>query len=265
MFPLVGTGLQESASGQGGMPLIIPDEDLIVDTEEDVLAVVVSQVSDHRATRANPPRVVFPVLETMRGPVRNELHAHWDHPYDPEIGNPYGQPVTEKDRQGMRQYAKQPLVNPKVGGRWVIIGSSLAEYDPNEFFIAARFVLSEKRRRWVDEQFQRRKRYDAERALYRERWPEPLGLWASQLPEGARPVGDMEIHPGMQLLALWGTTTQCSAIEVQEDGRVKIRPHGYDSRWDAVVPRDKLMQYPPHLLKKTHPQARFTRGYSPPL
>ncbi len=74
------------------------------------------------------------------------------------------------------------------------------------------------------------------------------------MPPGARPVSaETELRPGTQVLVKYATTTQAFVIQLVEDGQVKIRPHGRDSRGDAVLSRDKLMLYPEELLKPEVP------------
>lgn len=244
-------GMAKSACGQAGMTLTIPDEDLIVDTDDDVFIVTVIRVSDHKATRANPPRVVLSVEETARGPEQKEFSVDWEFPYDPEFTPPDFFPIpTEAERKADRKFAREALDNPVLGSKWVIITFDPGDNDDvREFIVSGKFPLSKKRHRWVYEQLKLRNQYVAERILYRDRWLETIPLHGNQLSDGARQVDDgTELRPGTQLLLRWATTTPCSVIEVLKDGHVRVRRHGYDSRSDHVVKRETLMLYPANLL-----------------
>lgn len=230
---------------QGGMPLVVAEEDLIVDTDAEVFIVTVSQVSEHKATRAKPPRVVLKIDETIRGTARKILRTVWEHPCDPEINSFNGSGPTDAQRRELREYAREPLPNPNVGEKWLVMIETWPDGAPPILPIAGKFPLSEKRRRWVDEQLTLRKQYDAERIQYRETWPPPLAFGKNQLPYGARPAtGETALRPGTPVLVKYATTTQCYVVDVMKDGRVKVRPNGYDSRRDDIVLRDNLMLYP---------------------
>jgi hypothetical protein len=245
LLALVAAWPSRAAAWQGGMSLVIAEEDLIVDTDAEVFVVTVSAVSGHKATRARPPRVVLKIDETIRGTARKKLRTVWEYPFDPESDNADGPAPTKAQRQEMREYAREPLSNPQLGGRWLVIIDSWPDGAPPQLPIAAKFPLTAQRRRWAGEQLRLRKRYDAERRQYRETWPPALALWADQVPDGARPVtAATTLRPGTPVLVKYATTTQCYVVEVFRDGRVKIRPQGYDSRRDDVVLRDKLLLYP---------------------
>lgn len=243
LLALVAAWSGRAVAWQGGMTLVRAEEDLIVDTDAEVFVVTVSAVSGHKATRARPPRVVLKVDETIRGTARKKLRTVWEYPFDPESDNPDGPAPTKVQRREMREYAREPLANPQLGERWLVIIDSWP--DGTQLPIAAKFPLTAQRRRWADEQLRLRKRYDVERRQYRETWPPALALWADQVPDGARPVtAETTLRPGTPVLVKYATTTQCYVVEVFGDGRVKVREQGYDSRRDDVVLRDKLMLYP---------------------
>ena len=237
---------ERASACQAGMPLIIAEEDLIVDTDAEVFVARVSSVSAHKPTRARPPRVVLQIEETIRGTPRKRLRTVWECPYNPESDNPDGPAPTKAQREAMREYAREPLKNPRVGEKWLVIIETWPDGPHPILPIAAKFPLSAERRRWADEQLKLRRRYEAERNQYRDAWAPLLTVWGDQLPDGARPVtADTTLQPGTPVLVKYATTTQGYVVEVLKDGRVKIRPQGYDSRRDDVVPRDKLMLYPP--------------------
>jgi hypothetical protein len=236
-----------SASAQTGRNLIVQPEHRIVDTDDDIFLVTVSKVSDHDATREKPPRVTLNIHRTVRGPGQQTIRTDWEEPYDP---NYYGDspvpPLTDAQKQQIRDYANETVTNPKIGSKWAIIGHFRSRGETAKtFIIQAKYPLSKERRSWIDSQVKLREQYAAERRQYQEHWPPPLLALRDQMPAGARRVtSDTDLPPGTQVLIKFATTAQGSVIQVMEDGQVKIRPRGRDSRGDVILPRDQFMLYP---------------------
>jgi hypothetical protein len=240
------------ALAQAGMMLNIPPEQRIVDTNDDIFLATVANVSDHNATREKPPRVKLKVDSTLRGATQKAIRTDWEEPYDPESWRyfPVRPPLTEAQKQHCREYAKESVANPEVGSKWAIIGLFCSGGDARErFIIQAKYPLSKERLAWIDSQLDLRKQYAAQRNMYRDHWPPRLSVFGNEMLPGARPVtADTELRPGTQVLVKYATTTQASVIQLMEDGQVKIRPRGRDSRGDHIVSRDKLMLYPEALV-----------------
>jgi len=112
----------------------------------DVIVATVRKVSDHAATRGNPPRVVLEVHEVLRGdPKVDRSRAIWDPPlHDIDTGD------VEKNPR-FKAWAATPMAGPKVGDKMILWGW-LARAPEGKAFRAVswgRFPYSKEKRAWA--------------------------------------------------------------------------------------------------------------------
>jgi len=237
-----------------GVALYIPPEQYIVDTNCDVLMVTVVEVSHHKATRANPPIAQVRVEEAFRGDKPGQLvRALWETPFDPEAdlsGPPhFGPPVSKQRRKEMTEYAGEPLASPKVGSKWLVLGEVTADKGGPAMDAWNKYPLTEKRRQWALDELNRREQFDEERLKYKDTWPDKTWHWGKEAFADARAVTkETTLRVGEPILLNVATLGRCRVVELMDDGTVKVRPSGYDSRSDQVVSREKLLLYPEEVL-----------------
>jgi hypothetical protein len=256
----VGTVLAQGA----GMPLIIPEKDYIVDTRCDVLVATIKGVSKHAATRARPPVVEIRIEETLRGEPFETRKCTWEYPYDPAAYSPDGPPPTPEQQRQHEAYARQPLEPPKVDSKWILLGAVWEYSSPISFIPSYKYPYSEEKVESARAEIERAKQLTAQRQEYQGQWPESPGLPGSLLRKDSRPVdADTPLKKGQPILDVVGPSVgqlwQCRVIETLEDGRVRVRPTGYDSRADRVEPRQRLRLYPRKWLR---PPKQFRARYS---
>jgi hypothetical protein len=227
-------------------------EGIIAESGYDVLDATIIEVSKHAATNGNPPVVKLQVHEVLSGdPTIDRRTATW---------SAMPLPVDTQDEETLRaidRWRSELLASPKPGTRWILLGSPrppvTGGYDISWLL---RLKYSEESRRMAAKAIQWGGRLAAERNEYWNTWPERavVDLPAGELRRTAQPVtSDSALQVRQPVLvddgSVWsGHLTAARVLEVFEDGRVKVRPSQYNSRWDRIVPRDKLYLYPDRLL-----------------
>ncbi len=233
---------------------MIPEANYIVDTRCSVLLATVRAVSNHAATRANPVDVDLQIDKVLRGNLPKNVKCKWTWPYDPFFVFPDGPPRTQKQQREAEAFAAEPVLPPKVGSRWVLLGDMIALDNGSVFAPGHKYPLSKEKLEWALAEIERWKRLKAEREQYAGQWPETPGLPLNQLRKDLRSVKeDTRLKKGQPVILELGPSVgqlwQSRVIKVLKDGRVHVRPTGHDSRYDRMTTRDRLFLYPVKWLK----------------